>query len=137
MVAFNFMKRFAEDVEEGRKLQTIRKLRKDGRVPCKPGDRLQLYTGMRSPSCRLLHEATCSSILQISIQTDGAIFLSAVEKGVLSSVQRGGWAPLDTDHMNELARADGFEDPAGLIEFFSETHGLPFDGYLIKWRFDV
>ena len=34
MPALNFQKRFADDVESGRKCQTIRAPRKDGRDPC-------------------------------------------------------------------------------------------------------
>ncbi|MCH7761968.1 hypothetical protein IIA15_11310, partial [candidate division TA06 bacterium] len=33
----------------------------------------------------------------------------------------------------ELARADGFESVADLVDFIRETHGLPFEGTLIGW----
>ncbi len=53
MVALNFKARFADDVETRRKRCSIRAPRKDGRDP-KPGDSLQLYTGMRTRECRKL-----------------------------------------------------------------------------------
>ena len=55
---YNFQARFAEAVEQGRKLQTIRAARKDGKV-AKIGEVLHLYTGLRSKGARKLREARC------------------------------------------------------------------------------
>lgn len=53
MVAYNFAAQFAEAVETRKKRQTIRAPRKDNRH-AKVGDKLQLYTGMRTTNCRKL-----------------------------------------------------------------------------------
>lgn len=68
MVAYNFQARFAPDVAAGRKLQTIRA--EGRRAHAKAGDRVQLYTGMRTKACRKLAEGTCvvSTYCQISDQ---------------------------------------------------------------------
>ena len=51
MPALNFKKEFADKVASGEKRQTIRALRKDGKNP-RPGQKLYLYTGMRTKYCR-------------------------------------------------------------------------------------
>ncbi len=67
MGAYNFRAQFAEDVESGRKTQTIRAERKDGRRP-KVGDTLKLYTGMRTKACRLLAVGRCTAVVPITIE---------------------------------------------------------------------
>lgn len=125
MVAFNFMARFADDVEAGRKGQTIRAERKDRRVPAKVGGMVQLYTGMRSPACRLLREEKCISIEPIIIDYDGTITVAGkvMFKGM---------------DLKKLALADGFKTPEDMLRFFLGTHNVtkenPFRGWLIKWE---
>lgn len=121
MVAYNFQSRFAELVRTGQKTQTIRAPRKDGRH-AKVGDRLQLYTGMRTRHCRKLVEPdpVCIAVRPIHIN-NGAIWLD------------GSAAPLRADAAMEMAIADGFSCIADFLSFFVKTHGYPFDGYLIQW----
>jgi hypothetical protein len=52
MPAYNFQKQFAPLVQSGEKRQTIRTLGK--RSHAQPGNKLQLYTGMRTKQCRKL-----------------------------------------------------------------------------------
>ena len=66
MVALNFKTQFADDVASGRKCQSIRAPRKDGRDPV-PGNRLQLYTGMRTRACRKLGDANCIRVRPVQI----------------------------------------------------------------------
>ena len=118
MPALNFQKRFAPSVESGKKRQTIRACRRDGRNP-RVGHTLYLYTGQRTKYCRKLGEAVCKSSEIITID-ENYIF---VEGKIL------------TDHeCAKLAIADGFEYVEDFKGFFSQNHdGLPFTGYLIKW----
>jgi len=118
MPALNFKKQFATDVELGRKRQTIRTYRKDGRDP-KPGDQLYLYTGMRAKSCRKLMEAECDAAIPITIDNFGFVSLASNQ--------------LDIDSIIALAEADGFDTAAKFFRFFKETHGFPFYGLLIRW----
>ncbi len=117
MPALNFQKRFAADVESGRKCQTIRAPRKDGRPTARPGDTLYLYTGMRTKGCRKLGEAVCTKTSQVVITDDWRILVNG------SRVE-------DDD---AFARADGFDDAANLYDWFRDTHSLPFEGSLIEW----
>jgi len=117
MVAYNFQKRFADDVEGGHKRQTIRAPRRDGRH-AKVGDKLQLYTGMRTTSCRKLRDAVCHDTCTVIIEADKIWTFQPLE--------------LHTD-LEAWAQRDGFESWAEMHDFFEQTHGLPFTGVLIAW----
>lgn len=117
MPAFNFKKQFASDVESWKKRQTIRAKRKDGRNP-HVGDKLYLYTGMRTKSCRKLGESICKEVHQITIDQCG-INLD------------GDWLKAcDCEH---IAFHDGFISFHEMRIFFNKEHGLPFNGLLYKW----
>lgn len=115
MPALNFKKHFAKSVEDGVKTQTIRAARKH---PIQTGDRLYLYTGMRTKNCRKLGEATAKIVREIqisdtSVKIDGqALYSGSVEK---------------------LAHADGFSSISEFKDFFRSNHGFPFCGQLIHW----
>lgn len=116
MPAYNFKAKFAEAVRKGRKRQTIRKPRKR---PTVRGDRLNLYTGMRTKQCELLLSTYCLNVTPIKIYKD------AIEMyGECLS-----W--MDTEIM---ARDDGFDSPAEFFEFFKSQYGeLPIEMELIRW----
>ena len=134
MPLLGFDSRFSEAIENGSaatlkrpqphpevrpKRQTIRARRADGHDP-KPGDTLYLYTGLRTKSVRKLGEVRCRTVERLRIGRDGR------------RVDRAG-CRLDRAKLSRLARADGFEDADEFIAFFESRHGLPFDGYLIRW----
>ena len=112
MPAINFRPEFVDAVENGTKRQTIRRRRKQ---PIKKGDRLQLYTGMRTKQCRRLATTACVSVQSIVI-TEAWVMLG------------GSYVDLD-----KLAKDDGFCNWAEMRDFFSTQYGLPFVGVLIRW----
>lgn len=118
MPALNFKKEFAPKVEALIKRMALRKKRADGRDP-KPGQLLYFFSGMRTKGCRRLGQAVCkkSTPVQISQAFD---------------VDLGG-RRLDAVAVMDLARADGFDSAIDFYNFFSKTHGLPFDGFAIEW----
>lgn len=119
MPLFNFKKQFAVDVENGKKRQTIRAKRKDGRNP-HVGDKLYLYTGMRTKSCRKLGEAVCLSVEQIMIYESGIVI-------------EGKWITTVKEEL-DFIKADGFNNVFDFFSFFNKEHdGLPFEGLLYKW----
>ena len=122
MPALNFQAKFAPLVESGEKRQTIRKLRKDGRDP-KPGDRLYLYTGMRTKACRKLGEVKCKKVYPIKLYVRSRY-------GPLGRVVSMIGSPCG---VTRLARLDGFKSAAAMFDWFEKTHGLPFEGLLIRW----
>jgi len=116
MVAINFTV-FIDKILSRRKKQTIRKTNR-----FEPGDRLQIYTGMRTKECRKLGEATCTDVTPITLDGNHIILGPDDDYTILSPPNR-----------EEFARADGFEDFAAMRRFFENTYGYPFRGYLIKW----
>jgi hypothetical protein len=131
MVALNFQSQFADDVEEGRKRRSIRAPRKDGRDP-KPGVDLQLYTGMRQPSCRKLGDATCTRVRPVEIDYTGIKIEGRNLIAGAAPAYQG--APDPERYDGDFARADGFDSFQDMREWFERQHGLPFNGFLIEWR---
>ncbi|MFD3162829.1 hypothetical protein [Herpetosiphon sp. NSE202] len=117
MPAYNFKPQFAEAVASGTKSCTIRPKRKH---PTKPGDQLKLYTGMRTKRCRLLREATCTSVQSVRISANG--------------IELDGAKMTAADEL-ALAQADGFTNVAEMLSFFSAVYdGLPIENMeLIRW----
>ncbi len=127
MPALNFKKQFADDVELGLKRQTIRAPRKDGRLHCKVGDTLKLYTGMRTNQCRLLGEATVTRTAQVGIEPTEMFLNGEILHAILHSRDQSD--PTD----NEFAEADGFDSFMDMASWFDDIHGLPFEGTVIYW----
>ncbi len=117
MPQFNFKKQFAPAVESGKKRQTIRAKRKDGRNP-HVGDKLYLFVGLRTKGCRRLGEAICLIVHQITIDQEGINI-------------DGRW--LNPWEKLQVANADGFKTFHDMKCFFNKEHGLPFEGLLYKW----
>lgn len=118
MVAYNFQGRFADAVARGDKSQTIRAPGK--RRHARKGDRLQLYTGMRTKACRKLREAVCFDVCPITIFED---------RGVLFGPHEISFGP----DLDNFARLDGFASWAEMRDWFAQVHGLPFSGVMIRW----
>ena len=121
MTAFNFQPRFAGLVESGQKTQTIRKTLR-GKV----GENVYLYTGQRTKQCRKLGEGVIrvapKSFNLIRDPASGAITV------LIATL------PLGIYWHDDFARRDGFKDMAGMVDWFEKQHGLPFNGWLIRWR---
>lgn len=116
-----FMPRFVPLVLSGEKRQTVRPTPK--RIP-KVGDRISLRAWTGKPyrsKQQLLREAVVTDVLPVklnvaAIMVDGCVLLDDEE-----------WA---------FARADGFNNPQDMLEWFNCRHGLPFKGVLIRWGDD-
>ena len=115
MYVLNFQKQFIPSIESGAKKQTIRPIRKDNRQP-KVGDILRLYTGMRTKVCRRIADVVCTEIFPIRISQEGIIVI-----------------PGRLVYLNRFAELDGFKSWEEMLEWFSKTHGLPFEWLLIRW----
>lgn len=116
MVAFSFKEQFAEAVASGAKTQTIRQTAR-----AKPGDRLQLYTGMRTKKCRKLvdPDPVCTLVDYVGIRPD---YLTLGNKAKHAG---------DAD---DFARRDGFRDYADMVAWFQKEYGSPyFQGYVHAW----
>jgi hypothetical protein len=112
MVAFNFQKKFADAVESGAKLQTIRQKRR-----CKAGDAVQLYTCQRTKNSRKLRDAVCVAVDSVTLTKDGPFF------------GQPGWWPKDK---NVFAERDGFKSYQEMWDWFFVTYQNEeiFNGYV-------
>lgn len=126
MPLLGFQKQFAPLVESGEKTQTIRAYRKDGNDP-RPGDTLYLYTGLRTKQCRKLGEVICTSVEPITIFDSGEARIKYTGSRSLQ------WKYRPCLVFHQIAVADGFGCYAEMLAWFKKTHGLPFEGLLIKW----
>lgn len=114
MVAINFQSQFVEALLLGTKRQTIRR-----KARCKPGDKIQIYTGQCTKDCRLLGEAICIITAPVVLYPSRAY----IGSHMLSDSQR-----------QELAMADGFSNYAEMHEWFKEKYkSRSFEGVIIKW----
>lgn len=131
MPLLGFIKSNAEKIEIGlkdryhpkAKRQTIRACRKDGKN-FRKGDKLYLYTGLRTKGCRKLGEVVCTESIPVKMDILGD---DKMENLIihLQSIR------LSYSQIETLALNDGFEDVEQFIEFF--RYRMPFHGYLIKW----
>jgi hypothetical protein len=136
MVAYSFRPRFAEPIANRTKTQTIRN---DRARHARPGERLQLYTGMRTRHCRLITDKVlCSTVEPIRLSFHR-------EHGPLIFT-RGG-ANMSGEEMEAFAIEDGFSGKhsrGGLAifdmsDFWFEQHAkltvntIEFSGVLIRW----
>lgn len=123
MVAYSFKARFAEPILLGAKAQTIRAPRKRH---ARPGEQIQLYTGMRTKHCRLLARVTCAAVepVRLCFSARGAAELFEVNGSLL--------AP---SGMEAFARADGFQSVEDMARFWRAEHPDldEFEGVLIRW----
>lgn len=122
MVAYSFAPRFAGLVESGQKTHTIRKYRQGRSRHARPGEPVQLYTGMRTKHCRKLvdPDPVCLGVYDVSLNFVGP-----------------GCAWLDGEIISNLdafARDDGFKGWSDMDGWWVETHATAlFDGVLIRW----
>lgn len=134
MVAYSFKARFAAPILAGTKRQTIRA---DRKRHARPGEELQLYTGMRTKHCKLVGRAIVSKVIPVTLQFVDRIVGRAGVEGVT-------WhnpgnpvfcSPLWPKEMNQFARDDGFENWRDMKTFWAEAHpGVDvFEGVLIQW----
>lgn len=121
MVAYSFQQRFVEPIEAGRKQQTIRGER---RRHSRPGELVQLYTGMRTKNCRLIGTAWCRNVEPIRL----ILSMPCIEtvSGIIANAEG----------LDEFAQRDGFARWRTMAAFWRVYHPAAnvFSGVLIEWR---
>lgn len=133
MVAYSFQAQFVAPILNGTKRQTIRPERKGRSRHARPGDELQLYTGMRTKHCRLIARAVCESVSPIAVNFAPLCSEVHVDGTLLTSISG---RPSALIAMNNFARRDGFRDWPELKQFWRHHHpGVDhFEGVLIRWK---
>lgn len=127
MVAYNFKSGFVPAIQLGRKCQTVRRHRKRH---ARPGEPVQLYTGMRTRSCRKLidPDPICTRLDAITIDV-GRQHPDCIGDIVVNGI------PLDREQMAAFAFADGLRTVALFGRFWLATHGAGlFEGVVVHWE---
>ena len=119
---------FIDKILSGEKRQTIRRAGvKWGSV--KVGDKLTLYTGLRTKECRKLGEAVVESITPITIDTECDNVAVETPLGDFN---------LDLPALNDLVARDGFISNADFFKFFCLHYKVgSFKMFVIRWCFFV
>ena len=122
MVAYSFKAMFEGPILSGRKPHTMRN---DRKRHARPGEILQLYSGMRTRHCRLIGTATCVSVLPVRLDFEE----ERIEIGADRIIE----ARLDLD---SFAWSDGFLDWNKLVDFWRAEHAaiLRWSGVIIAWN---
>lgn len=156
MVAYSFNRRFVQAIESGIKSQTIRAPR---RRHARPGERLQLYTGMRTKACRLIRDdVVCSRLdevrLDLRVLTDVPMPKNSRQLcGIVETIDLPltiNGIPIEGPDKDIFALHDGFlgweitgEDADGIslppfaamVLFWMGSHGPAlFEGVMISWE---
>lgn len=117
MVAINFSPEFSDLVASGKKKMT---LRRKSRI--KVGDKIQLYVGQRTKSCRKLleNDPTCIAVYNVvlnafSVELDGSVLASP----------------------DVFAQKDGFPNYQEMLDWFEKKYGnkfsFPMEMTAIEW----
>lgn len=115
---------FIDKILSGEKRQTIRRA-SDKWANVRAGDRLTLYTGLRTKECRKLGEAVVESITPI--------FLTPATRRAWVRLPFG-LAGLRDDDLELIALMDGFPSLSRFWQFFGEKYGFEtLEFYVIRW----
>lgn len=128
MVAYSFKAQFRPPILAGTKRHTVRN---DRKRHARPGEELQLYTGMRTRQCLIIGRAICEDVRSISLWFD--------EDPEMEGIVTPGFGY--PGGLEGFAIADGFESWAALKAFWRANHpsiwkpdgSATFDGKLIMW----
>lgn len=116
---------FIDKILSGEKRQTIRRASPKWKN-VKAGDKLTLYTGLRTKECRKLGEAVVESITPIALTPRSA---DCAVKTALGTFL------LTSFDVRFLALADGFESTFDFWNFFTEHYGdETINMYVIRWE---
>ncbi len=128
MVAYSFKRFLVEPIRSGRKPHTIRA---DRKRHARPGETLQLYTGMRTKACMLIGTATCSDVQPITLDFVG----ETIKIGHRRPIRRRSRGPDRYAELDAFAWSDGFENWPALFRFWGQEHAAiaRWSGVIIFW----
>lgn len=136
MVAYSFKPSFVLPIATGTKRQTIRLPRKRH---ARPGEPLQLFTGMRTRYCRkIIPDPVCVGIDEVRLDLRDAD--RSEPASFREALQVNGIPALD-EEADAYARGDGFAGVssvkpfAHMVRWWLLTHGpVLFEGVAIRWE---
>ena len=122
MVAYSFKPRFVPLILSRAKTHTLRKERKRH---ARPGEEIQLFTGMRTRSCQRLGTGICRGVLPIRLDFDHRRVEFTTSGHAITT-------PDDTDG---FAVHDGFQGWRDMAAFWAKEHPTVtvWQGVMIQW----
>ena len=123
MVAYSFKPQFRAPILAGTKRQTIRA---DRKRHARPGEVMQLYTGMRTKACSLIGVAMCQDVSRIRLGIERQFIEVRGIRYDLAS---------DGRMIEGFAVADGFASWSAMRAFWQREHPDQdvFEGVLVQW----
>jgi len=153
MPIYNFQQRFWPFIQDGSKQHTIRTIR---RHPCKIGDTMYLYGGLRQPGAkRLIEPPLCTAKNTIFIMPSGVVIM--LNKTLTKNEAMDRFKDsnpffflelkiLTTEQKDALAWYDGFRNEDNphitampgswklMFKAWQKLHPLPFAGHIDIWH---
>lgn len=139
MVAYSFKTRFADPILHGLgvpagprriypKRQTVRAIGKKRHA--RPGELVQLYTGLRTKQAKKLGEAVCMRTAPIKIAFPWVV--GAFDVGIDVYIDGRLLTEVAT---RTFVQDDGFLSIDDFVMFWEHNHGIekPFEGIIIYW----
>ena len=121
MPLYSYTPELAPKVKSGEKRQTIRTKRT---IRPKVGQKAHNYAGSYAQKREHLGSPNIMMLIDVVISAKGITLFCG---------KPGEFTVSDSFGLNMEARTDGFENWQQMREYFETTHGLPFEGDLIKW----
>jgi len=109
-------------IQLGKKTSTIRSWPKGPR--CKPGDKLQLYWGMRTKDCVKIMDAECISAERVYIHPQEEMVTSSSNPEGIGTIN-----PFSEEELERLFLGDGFPSKSAFFSSFEKG-----SYYLVNWR---
>lgn len=139
MPAYSYKEQFVPFLLDESKDHTVRKERAGRSRHAGPGETIYHYFGMRTKWCRKIGESICTEVRKIRIAPEG------IHWHVTGLEGQSKFIALTKEESDVFAWSDGFrpegttsEDTRGaftlMLQFWKETHELPFYGVSIYWK---
>lgn len=136
MALLGYKKQFVKPIKLGLKEWTIRNDRKN---PIAVGERLYMYTGLRTRNCKKIGEAICTWTSRIELRED-LVLIHSFGSAVCPTFAAFGDIenhPHCINTLNHFAKSDGFKDWEDLKNFWYKNHGtdcFPYTGTIIAFK---
>lgn len=123
MVAYNFQSQFVEAIRNGSKSHTIR--RNGKRRHARPGESLQLYSGMRTKACKkIITDPECVAAIPISIEISTSSDCAAAISHAEDLLRIYNYAVFQRDFpfwLRYQLSLGGIKEQTPLLDFANET----------------
>lgn len=127
MALLNFSRpSFVKAILADTKHRTVRPRRKH---PIRKGEKLYLYTGLRTPAAKKLREVTCTGVQEVVLVQQASTGSSAFPLRIYLDGKL-----LNRKALLQFVHSIGFVSPAECYAYFQSHYTFPFRGQVIDWQ---